>query len=65
VVRGATLIDVARSSTNLLSPGASGQVTLGVATLAEVEAVVQAAHSATITLIAAEPSDGAGPGPAG
>ena len=63
VVRGATLIDVARSSTNLLSPGASGEVTLGVATLAEVEAVVQSAHSATITLVAAEPSDGAGAGP--
>jgi Flp pilus assembly protein CpaB len=62
VVRGATLIDVARSSANLLSPGAAGEVTLGVATLAEVEAIVQAAHSATITLVAAEPSDGAGAG---
>jgi hypothetical protein len=63
VARGATLLDVTASSSNLLAPGGSGQVTIGVATLAEVEAVVQAAHAGTITLVAAERSDGVGPGP--
>ena len=63
VVRGAILIDVARTGSNLLAPGGSGQVTIGLATLSEVEAVVQAAHSGTITLVAAEHSDGVGPGP--
>lgn len=63
VLRGATLIAVAPSSTTLLSPGGSGQVTIGMTTLAEAEAVVQAAHSGTITLVAATRSDGVGPGP--
>jgi Flp pilus assembly protein CpaB len=63
VARGATLLDVASSSSNLLAPGGEGQVTIGVATLSEVEAVVQAAHAGTITLVAAERSDGVGPGP--
>ncbi len=63
VVRGATLIDIATSSSNLLAPGGSGQVTVGVSTLAAVEAVVEDAHSGTITLVAAEPSDGVGLGP--
>jgi Flp pilus assembly protein CpaB len=62
VMRGATLMAVAQSSSSLLSPGGSGQVTIGVTTLAEVEAVVQAAHSGTITLVAAARSDGVGPG---
>jgi hypothetical protein len=65
VVRGATLLDVATSSSSLLSPGGSGQVTIGVATLSEVEAVVQATHAGTVTLVAAERSDGVGPGPGG
>jgi hypothetical protein len=64
VVRGATLLDVAASSSNLLAPGSSGQATIGVSTLAEVEDVVAAAHTGTVTLVAAQPSDGAGPGPA-
>jgi hypothetical protein len=63
VMRGATLVAVAQSSSSLLSPGGSGQVTIGVTTWAEVEAVVQAAHSGTITLVAAARSDGVGPGP--
>ena len=36
----------------------SGQVSLGVSTLSEVEAIVAAAHTGTVTLVAAEPSDG-------
>jgi hypothetical protein len=63
VVRGATLIAMSSSSPTALASGASGQATIGVTTLSEVKAVVAAAHSGTITLVAAEPSDGMGPGP--
>jgi Flp pilus assembly protein CpaB len=63
VARGATLMSIDQSSSNLLSGPASALVTLGVSTLSEVEAVVQAAQSGTVTLVAAEPSDGVGPGP--
>ncbi len=62
VVRGATLLAVVTSSTNGLATGSSGQVSIGVSTLSEVEAVVAAAHTGTVTLVAAEPSDGSGPG---
>ncbi len=65
VVRNATLFDVVTSSSNVLAPGTSGQVSLGVSTLSEVEDVVAAAHTGTVTLVAAERSDGAGPGPDG
>jgi hypothetical protein len=67
VVRGATLMQVGEGGSGTLPTGATGQVTVGVSSLAEVEAVVQAAHEGTITLVAAEPSDGvgAGSGPAG
>jgi hypothetical protein len=63
VVRGATLLQATQSSSQALLSGGSGQVTLGVSSLAEVEAVLQAAHTGTISLVAAEPSDGVGPGP--
>ena len=53
-----------RPSSGLLSPTDSSQVTIGVATLAEVEAVVAAAHTGTVALVAAETSDGVGSGPA-
>jgi Flp pilus assembly protein CpaB len=62
VVRGATLMAATQPESGALNTGSSGQVTIGVATLAEVEAVVQAAHAGMITLVAAEPSDGAGAG---
>ena len=62
VLRGATLLNVVTSGSNLLAPGGSGQVTIGVTTLSEVEAVVAAAHAGTVALVAAEPSDGVGPG---
>jgi Flp pilus assembly protein CpaB len=65
VVRGASLLAVARPSSSLLSPGDTSQVTLGVTSLAEVESVMAAAHSGTVALVAAEHSDGVGPGPAG
>jgi hypothetical protein len=64
VVRGATLMAATQPGSGALTSGSPGQVTVGVATLAEVEAVVQAAHAGTITLVAAEPSDGVGAGPA-
>jgi Flp pilus assembly protein CpaB len=65
VVRGATLLAAAPSSSGsgALASAGTGQVTIGVASLAEVEAVVQASHTGTISLVAAEPSDGVGPGP--
>jgi Flp pilus assembly protein CpaB len=64
VVRGATLVAVTPSTSGgLAASGASGQVTIGVASLAEVEAIVQASHAGTISLVAAEPSDGVGAGP--
>jgi hypothetical protein len=40
-------------------------VTIGVGSLAEVEAIVRASHAGTISLIAAEPPDGVGAGPGG
>ncbi len=63
VVRGATLLDVVTSNSSSLTAGSGGQVTIGVSTLSEVEDLVAAAHTGTVTLVAAEPSDGAGPGP--
>ena len=63
VVRGATLVALAPPGSGPLATGGSGQVTIGVASLAEVEAIVRASHAGTIGLIAAEPSDGVGAGP--
>ena len=63
VIRGATLFNVVTSGTELTAPGGLGQATIGVATLAEVEAVVQASHTGTVSLVSAKQSDGVGPGP--
>jgi hypothetical protein len=66
VMRGATLLSFSRASSGLLS-GASGGtvvVTIGVSDLAEAEQVVLAAHTGTVELVQAEPSDGRGSGPA-
>jgi hypothetical protein len=63
VARGATLMDVVTSGSALLAPGGAGQVTIGVESLAEAEAVVQASQAGTVSLVAAEPSDGVGLGP--
>ncbi|MGH9116246.1 MAG: SAF domain-containing protein [Acidimicrobiales bacterium] len=65
IARGATILGVAQPGSSLLEPSSSAEVTVGVSTLAEVEAVVQAAHSGTVTLVTAERSDGVGPGPGG
>lgn len=63
VVRGATLLSEGRADSDLTTGSDTSQVTLGVSSLAEVEAVVAASQSGTITLVAAEASDGVGPGP--
>jgi SAF domain len=65
VARGATLIDMVTSGSALLAPGGTGQVTIGVGSLAEVEAVIEASQSGTVSLVAAEQSDGVGPGRGG
>lgn len=65
ILRGATLLSVSRGSSGLLSNPSAGVVTIGVASLDEVEAVIAASHSGTLTLVAAAPSDGVGPGPGG
>jgi hypothetical protein len=62
VVRGAVLVAVNNPSSGGLSGSSGPVVTLGVGSLAEVEAVVQAAQSGAVSLVAAEPSDGVGPG---
>jgi Flp pilus assembly protein CpaB len=63
VMRGAVLMDVDNSASSVLSGPATSLVTLGVGNLSEVESVIQASQSGTISLVAAEPSDGVGPGP--
>jgi hypothetical protein len=63
VMRGAVLLDLGRTGSGVLSgPSNSVVVTLGVSSLSEVEAIVQAGQAGTVTLAAAEPSDGVGPG---
>jgi Flp pilus assembly protein CpaB len=64
VMRGAELINLNRPGAGVLSgPSTEVLATLGVTTLSEVEAIVQASQAGTITLVAARPSDGVGPGP--
>lgn len=63
VVRGATLLAASRGTSGLLSNPGAVEVTIGVSSLDEVEAVIAASHSGTLTLVAAQPSDGVGPGP--
>ena len=62
VLRGATLLALSRPGSNLFSGPSTASVTLGVSTLQEVEAVVAAAHSGSLTIVAAAPEDGMGPG---
>lgn len=65
VLRGAALLSVTRPGSTLAPVSGSGTVvTVGVSSLAEAEMVIGAAHSGTIILVQAEPSDGVGPGPA-
>jgi len=62
VVRGASVLSLSRSSSELVGSSSGGIVTLGVPTLAEVEAIVHAEHTGTLTVVVGEPSDGQGLG---
>ena len=62
VLRGATLLALSRPGSNLFSGPSTASVTLGVSSLQEVEAVVAAAHAGSLTIVAAAPEDGVGPG---
>jgi Flp pilus assembly protein CpaB len=64
VVRGAQVISLTRA-TSTLGDDDQATVTLGVRSLAEVEAVVEAGRQGTLAVVVAEPSDGTGLGPAG
>jgi Flp pilus assembly protein CpaB len=63
VMRGAVLVAVSNPASSALATSSTLTVTLGVQTLSEVEAIVQAAQSGTVSLVTAEPSDGVGAGP--
>lgn len=63
VLRGATLLGASKPGSGLITGSPSATVTLGVASLQEVESVVAAAHAGTLTIVAASPDDGVGPGP--
>jgi Flp pilus assembly protein CpaB len=63
VMRGAVLMAVDNQASAGLTGSSTSVVTLGVGSLPEVEAVVQASQSGTVSLVAAEPSDGVGSGP--
>ena len=62
VLRGAILLALSKPGSNPLSGPASATVTLGVSSLDEVESVVAAAHAGALTIVAASPTDGVGPG---
>ncbi len=63
VLRGATLLSISRPGSALAPVSSSGTVvTLGVTSLGEAEMLVEAAHTATVVLVQATPSDGVGPG---
>ncbi len=62
VVFGARVLSTAQPSSGLLGSGGTSVVTLGVGTLAEVEAVVAAEHAGTVDLVVGQPSDGVGLG---
>jgi Flp pilus assembly protein CpaB len=61
VVRGARVESTAQPSGGDLGSG-DDVVTVGVGTLAEVEAVVAAEHAGTVDLVVGVPGDGSGPG---
>jgi Flp pilus assembly protein CpaB len=63
VMRGAEVLDVASGGSSLVDSTGGDQVTLGVRTLPEVEAVVHASQAGTLSVIVGEPSDGSGLGP--
>jgi Flp pilus assembly protein CpaB len=62
VLRGARVISVANPGSSLIASSSGTEVTLGVGSLRQVEAVIHAEHTATISVVVGEPSDGAGLG---
>jgi Flp pilus assembly protein CpaB len=62
VVRGATVLDVTSAGSSLISSSGGGTVTVGVSSLAEVEAVVHADHTGSVSVVVAQRSDGTGLG---
>jgi Flp pilus assembly protein CpaB len=64
VLRGASVVDVSTPSSSLVASSSGDDVTLGVSTLAEVEAVVHGSETGTLSVVVGERSDGTGLGPA-
>jgi Flp pilus assembly protein CpaB len=62
VVRGATVLDVTSAGSSLISSSGGDTVTIGVSSLAEVEAVVHADHTGSVSVVVAQRSDGSGLG---
>jgi hypothetical protein len=62
VLRGAHVLDASQPSGSLVGSDGDAVVTIGVHTLAEVRAVIDAEHDGTVDLVVGEPSDGTGPG---
>jgi Flp pilus assembly protein CpaB len=64
VVRGATLLQSSTPSSSILGSSSTSSVTLGVSSLREVEAIVHAAHTGSVSIVVGERSDGRGLGAA-
>jgi len=62
VLRGARVIGVAKPGSSFIDSSTATLVTLGVDSLAEIEAVVHAEHTAAVSVVTGEPSDGTGLG---
>lgn len=62
VMRGAVVMSASQTGSGVLAGPGTELVTLGVASLPEVEAIIEAAHAGTVSVVAAEPSDGVGLG---
>jgi hypothetical protein len=62
VVRGARVLDDSQPSSSFVGSDGNDVVTIGVHTLSEVEAVIDAEHDGTVDVVVGEPSDGTGPG---
>ncbi len=62
VIRGARVLATNQPAGGLVGTSGDNIVTLGVHTLAEVEAVIGSEHGGTVDLVVGEPSDGSGQG---
>lgn len=57
VVAGARVLDLGRPSSSLVGGSSGAELTIGVATLTQVTAVVHAAHTGTLSVVAGMPGD--------